>query len=206
MIDRNGEQLRFFKSKKELLIFVKEAFDEDIHPNSNTNLIWSNWFLSICCHNWNETYVKEIDIFENERFQYQTPKHFKKQMIIDSYGRIVNLKDLAEEAWKTKLPVKEDWVRCYPLMDCGEDWWQDSWWWTLHHNRNKNSDWWGYNGRSKKHLQQERRLSYDPTHKPFVRSKRTALMLDPWGVAESNSKAQITWKQLKIKKQWEEHI
>lgn len=192
-----------FKSKRDLLIYVKKH-EKDNFRSGVDHLVKDNSFLSRCCHHWGEWYTE----WGCDRLwqRWSSKRYLRELMIIDAYGRVVNIPDLAEEAFKITLPPEEKYPRYSPCLDDGTEWWEDSWWWTLHYKRCKNAGRLGYNCRSKKHLQQERRLSCDEMHKPFIRGKRTKHALNPWGWLESRTKAQITWKQMKIRKQWMEHL
>lgn len=196
-----------YKSRRELLLHIKGCYSKDFRLGVD-GLIRDNTFLNGCCHHWGETYKVWDHKFNPDtgHYIYKAHTYLRSSMIVDEYGRKANIPDLAKEAWAIKLPEKSKYYPRYSYMDDGTEWWEDSWWWTLHVKRSKRNAYLGYNGRSKKHLQQERKIACDPMHKPYVRGKRTPMMLDTWGMAESRTKAQITWKQMKIKKQWMEKL
>jgi len=206
VINKDGSKENVYRSKFELLTSIKESFEDNFREGVS-HLINDNSFLRGCCHHWGEVYFYYDHLFDCESGKYIFKRRAisKELMIIDEYGRIVNLPDLAKAALRIKLPEKKESYGFYYPHNRYQ-WWEDSLWWTKYHERNKNANWVSYNGSKGKRLQQERRISCDKMHQPFVRGRRTKEALDPWGMAGGQVETQITWKQMKIKKQYMEKV
>lgn len=193
LIDRDGGVVVNYENKEELLRFVKKYTKKDFRVGYD-HPVKDNKLLRNIGHCWGDT----KPLFDKELSSTLTPKEY---MLADIHGRIVNISDLAEEAWNYRFPNKSNWKQ--NLYDI-ERWARYDEWRKIYKKRCKHADYHGYY--RQKNVQQERRFACDVMHKPFVRPKRRPHRLEPWGELETCVHQEITWKQLKIKKQWQEKL
>ncbi len=208
IIDRDENIIEVFENRLNLLIHIKGKFrvcywGEDFYRPGVDNLVYANKLLRNCCHNWNDKH--------REHPRYGTGWVFigfesYDYMIKDAYGRVQSIRDLAIDAWNTKIPEKKDiwWGRWWCDLPDGLPWWDDESTWRLVGRRCKHIDWQppkrrGYN--------QEKRSGYDPELRPYIRGKRrpVSLMMHK-SRGNHHRKHQVTWKQRKLKKQYLEKI
>jgi hypothetical protein len=195
-INRSGEYAGGWANKNDLLYSIQkgwssyflEGFREGVD-----DIYARNSYLHNFCHHWGE-YRTNWDRKWNpgtESFYHIRRKEYPEMMIMDVYGRIVNLRDLALDAWVTETTRPVYKRRYYHSR------WEK--YWALRNKRFRHPHLSTYY--RQKSTQQERRISCDEMHKPYIRGKRNRHYLDQWNI-ESCIHSQITWKQVRVKKQW----
>jgi hypothetical protein len=195
-INHHIEVRASFISKGQLLTFLHNKFITDEYRKGYDNLVECNWLLLKCCHNWNDCFYTWKNNYE-DGVCVNTSKitNYYEYMILDPYDRIMNIPDLAIISFKFKKDIDLPFKRKYYNF--------------------KNDEWERYKRRSpayfegggyyrQMNVQQERRMSCDPTHKPYVRCKRNAKHLDPYDI-EKTACSESGWKIMKLRKQFMEN-
>ncbi|MCP4341350.1 MAG: hypothetical protein GY799_21330 [Desulfobulbaceae bacterium] len=189
IVKESGEAW-IYESKEQLLSYLRRMFEFDsryspYRPGVSI-LRRNNKILRNCCHKWGESFQDGYSGDDGNTVVAEFQIH-------DAYGRIMGAADLAYEAWEYKGP---DIPGPAYISRWGAEWQkQRDLWWGLYNRRFKHS---GYLRKRRRGIRAERALKFDPDHKPYSRSKWD-LELN-WG--SSRRKPSITWKQVKVKKQW----
>lgn len=204
LINRENKWVELWDSRNDLLIDLKGQFDFHYGMEYRAgvdNLVYSNNTLKKCCHNWNDHHREYgrtglyLEFVNLVYYDYQ---------IIDGFGRIQNIPDLAIEAWSIKLPDESSWYPRYRSLENGTPWWSDDKRWNMIGRRCRHIDW---QRPKRRGYIQEKRCGYDRDLMPYIRGIRRGSGLQGHKSRGSHHmNREVTWKQRKLKKQYMEKV
>ena len=205
VIDREGVIHYAIRSQDELLEAIKNGYRCEFrvgvhHPVKDNEFLnqltpsWDNLYRHYITHHWDRVH---------ESFVWDFTRKPRDLMLIDQYGRTVNLGDMALASFDYHPPVEGSYHKRIK-GDWGNDhWMKGNWRWELSQKRNRHSEYSHYY--RQKSTQQERREASNPENIPYIRPKRRPTYLDPYEL-ERRGCREFGWKQVRIKKQYLEKV